>query len=83
MPQKVRLIAADRERQRSQSAQEANSKQTEVAVEIIGDIDLVVERYDRFNLDGTEFRIIEVEPLSSAPYLRRAQAISTPSDGGL
>lgn len=81
MPQKVRLIALDRERITSQSTQDPNSRQTEVPVEVIGDVDLIVERYDRFTVDGVEFRILEVEPLSSAPYLRRAQAVAMPPDG--
>ena len=82
MPQKVRLIATDRERERAQSSLDSNSTQSEVPVELIGDVDLVVERYDRFTVQGTEYRVIEVEPLSSAPYLRRVTAVAMPSDGG-
>lgn len=80
LPQKVRLIASDRQRTRTDSVQESNSKQTEVPLMIMGMPDLEVERGDRFTLDGVEYFVTEIQPPSSAPYIQRVTAYCSPPD---
>lgn len=79
-PQIVRLIPADRTRTTT-NAPNTPSTQTEVSVKIIGDADLQIEEGDRFMHNGLEYRVTDVQPASSAPYLRRATACATPKAG--
>lgn len=86
--QTVRLIPLDRQRtsQRNFFAQVGAGGgagiQTEVTMEIMGDVDLRIEQGDRFvGPDGTDYEITEVQPEGSAPYLRRAFARGSPKRG--
>lgn len=80
-PQKVRFIPLDRQRTTDRSVQEFSSIQSEVDVRLIGDVDLQIERGDRFTVDGIEYQVLEVQPTTSAPYIKRATAFATPPDG--
>jgi hypothetical protein len=86
-PQTVRLVPLDRQRTTARNflsvvGAGGSGTQTDVVFEIIGDVDLLVEKYDRFpGPDGTTYEITEVSPLGSAPYLRRAFARGSPGRG--
>jgi hypothetical protein len=81
MPQRIRLIPADRERTTQQSQEDFGSTQTEVELELIGDADLIIEVGDRFTHDNVEYQVTQVQPVTSAPYIRRATAFAVPDEG--
>lgn len=86
-PQIVRLAPLDRQRATTRSSSASGGvgglgSQTEVAFEVIGDVDLEIEKHDRFpGPDGTEYEVTEVAPTGSAPYLRRAFVRGSPARG--
>lgn len=80
-PQKIRLVPADRQRTQNQSQEDFGSLQTEVELELIGDADLEIEEGDRFSHDSLEYQVMLVQPVTSAPYLRRATARAMPEEG--
>lgn len=81
-PQTFRLVPLDRRATGTsnlEAGRPADGVMRQDDFEILGQFDLEIERGDRFTIDdGTEYEITEVQPLTSAPYLRRAFARGIP-----
>lgn len=76
-PQTFRLVPLDRLANATTNlavGRPADGLQHQADFEIMGEFDLEIERGDRFtdDTDGTVYEVVEVQPLGSAPYLRRA-----------
>lgn len=83
-PQTVRLVPFDRQRSTtrnflSSDAAGGSGVQTQVDFKVVGEYNLQIERYDRFTgPDGMEYEVVEVVPVGSAPYIRRAFVRGSP-----
>lgn len=74
-PQAFRIIPLDRRAPASSnlvSGRPADGVERSAVFEIMGEWDLEIERGDRFVESGVTYEVTEVQPSSSAPYLRRA-----------
>jgi hypothetical protein len=67
-----------------QSGRPADGVEHQANFEIMGEWDMEVGRGDKWTdeVDGTEYEVVEVQPLGSAPYLRRASVRGIPVDNG-
>ena len=85
-PQTFRLVPLDRMASATtnvQSGRPADGQEHQANFEIMGEYDLEVGRGDKFTGDdGTEYEVVEVQPIGSAPYLRRAFVRGIPADNG-
>jgi hypothetical protein len=85
-PQTFRLIPLDRMASATtnvQAGRPADGQMHQANFEIMGEHDLEVARGDQFaDDDGTVYEVVEVQPLGSAPYLRRASVRGIPADNG-
>jgi hypothetical protein len=84
VPQTVRLVALDRRASGTsniQSGRPADGRMRQDDLEIMGEFDLDIAIGDQFVMQEVRYEVTEVQPLSSAPYLRRAYARGIP-DGG-
>jgi hypothetical protein len=83
-PQTFRLVPLDRNASATanvQAGRPADGDMHQANFEIMGNPDLEVERGDKWvdEADGTEYEVVEVQPLGSAPYLRRAFVRGVPN----
>ena len=85
-PQTFRLVPLDRMASATtnvQAGRPADGQMHQANFEIMGEWDLEISRGDKWvdEMDGTEYEIVEVQPLGSAPYLRRAFVRGVPLNG--
>jgi len=81
VPQTFRLVPLDRMASATnnvQAGRPADGVERRAVLEILGEYDLVVERGDQFVHEGTTYEVIEIQPSTTAPYLRRAIARGIP-----
>lgn len=82
-PQTFRLVPLDRMASATtnvQAGRPADGEMHQANFAIMGEYDLEIARGDRWidETDGTEYEVTEVQPLGTAPYLRRATVRGIP-----